>query len=129
MSIHSNLYVSNSNIHGNGVFARHKIQHGDTIEYCPIIEVYENQIFYLRKTNLINYYYMWNDDLKSGAVALGYGSIYNHSFKPNAIFERMIKERIIEIIAISDIEKDEEITINYNGDPNDKDPLDNHYRI
>lgn len=30
---------------------------------------------------------------------------------------------IMDFVAISDIKEDEEITINYNGDPNDKTPV------
>jgi SET domain-containing protein len=35
----------------------------------------------------------------------------------------MLDELMMEIIAIKDINEGEEITINYNGDPEKKDPL------
>jgi len=57
------------------------------------------------------------------AIALGYISIYNHSYSPNAQLEQMLDELMMEIIAIKDIHTGEEITINYNGDPEKQDPL------
>ena len=122
-------YTYTSNIHGRGIFAKSNISSGEIIERCPVIEIPTNQIPDLKKTNLINYYFMWGEDLSSGAIAFGNGSLYNHSYEPNATFDIIIKEQIIEIKAIKDIEKDKEITINYNGDPNDTDPLLEHYNI
>lgn len=122
-------YISISTIHKRGIFAKSKINSGDIIEFCPVIEIPTDHIQQLRQTALINYYFMWGSDLNAGAVALGYGSIYNHSYEPNANFRIIIKEQIIEITAIRNIEKDDEITINYNGDPNDRDLLGEHYMI
>jgi SET domain-containing protein len=51
-------------------------------------------------------------------VALGYGSLYNHSYSPNARYldvGRMTKA----FISLRDIAPGEEITINYNADPHD----------
>jgi uncharacterized protein len=52
------------------------------------------------------------------AVVLGYGSLYNHSYKPNAYY-RDRRNRVKEFIALRDIAAGEEITINYNGSPHD----------
>ena len=58
------------------------------------------------------------------AIALGFGSIYNHSYEPNATYKIKPKEKIIEFVAIKNIEKNNEITVNYNfGNPKDKTPL------
>lgn len=122
-------YTCKSNIHGRGIFAKSNISCGEIIEHCPVIEIPAGQIPDLKKTNLINYYFLWGDDLSSGAIAFGNGSLYNHSYTPNATFIIKIKEQIIEIKAIKEIEKDKEITINYNGDPSDVDPLVEHYNI
>jgi hypothetical protein len=53
------------------------------------------------------------------ALALGYGSIYNHSYSPNASY-KCVAPDAIEFVAIAAIEPGDEITINYNGDPADK---------
>jgi len=53
------------------------------------------------------------------ALALGFGSLYNHRVHPNADFVLDLEALTIDIIAISDIPEGEEITINYNGTPGD----------
>lgn len=57
-------------------------------------------------------------------ICFGLGSLYNHSYQANATYKKQIKEQLIEFIAIRDIEKDQEITVNYNyGHPDDKTKL------
>jgi SET domain-containing protein len=73
----------------------------------------------LRITPLRNYFYQWGEDRRVSALALGFGSLYNHSFDPNAVYEEDIEQRIITFTAREDIAEGEEITINYNGHPED----------
>ena len=57
-------------------------------------------------------------------VALGCGSIYNHSYQPNAKYKEKYKEKMINFIAKNKIKKNEEITVNYSqGNQKDKSPL------
>ena len=50
--------------------------------------------------------------------------MYNHSYSPNATYNKRVKEKLIDFVALKDIKKDEEITVNYNfGNPDDKSPL------
>ena len=53
------------------------------------------------------------------AVALGYGSLYNHSYTPNAHYVDVDQCRK-RFVALRDIEAGEEITINYNAVPDDR---------
>ena len=78
---------------------------------------------YLEKTVLDNYYYKWGGNLEDAALSLGYGSLYNHSYEPNAVYVKNIEEFVIDFVALRDIEEGEEITVNYNGRPDDKSPL------
>ena len=55
---------------------------------------------------------MWGKS--TSAICFGFGSYYNHSYKPNATYKKEIKKQIIRFIAIRDIKKNEEITVNYN---------------
>ena len=124
----SKIYSDNSKITnaGLGVFASEEIQEGEVIEQCPIILISENQVPDLRKTELHNYYFMWGNDEKNhkAAICLGFGSLYNHSYSPNATYRKLIEQGLIEFVAIKDIKKDEEITTNYNhGNPEDKTKL------
>ena len=71
---------------GRGVFARRLIRKGELIEKVPMlvlsIEEYHDGI---SKTSLANYCFAWGQG--TVALALGYGSLYNHSYKPNARYD------------------------------------------
>lgn len=119
----SRVYCSSSSIAnaGRGVFARKKIKQGEVIEECPVIVVPNKDMQDLKKTILVNYYFCFAKDESQWALALGFGSLYNHSYEPNATYTKKYARRVILITAIKDISKDEEITVNYNsGNPNDK---------
>ena len=57
------------------------------------------------------------------AISLGYGSIYNHSYEPNAKYEKDFLNNMLIFRAIKIINKGEEIVVNYNGDPNNKEKV------
>jgi SET domain-containing protein len=57
------------------------------------------------------------------AVGLGYASLYNHAPQANATYRIAIRKAQIEIRAWRDINAGEEITINYNGRPDDPSPV------
>jgi SET domain-containing protein len=69
---------------------------------------------------LANYVFEWGRG--TVALALGFGSIYNHSYSPNARYDDV--GRLTKVYtALRDILPGEEITINYNGDENDLSPV------
>ena len=81
---HSELvYVKRVNGKGRGVFARDTIAKGAMIERVPVIVVPLNQIVG-GKDNPFLSHYCFVRTRSAYAVALGYGSLYNHSFTPNA---------------------------------------------
>jgi uncharacterized protein len=71
----------------------------------------------LSQTPLKNYCFAWGD--RQYALALGYGSLYNHSYRPNARYED-VGRTVKAFVAIRAIAQGEEITINYNGKPRSK---------
>jgi SET domain-containing protein len=99
---------------GRGVFARKAIPKGTIFETVPLLVVKQDDII---GSTLMDYVYAWTET--TVALALGYGSLYNHSYKPNARYDDLAQSRK-EFTAIRDIEAGEEITINYNGDPKSK---------
>jgi SET domain-containing protein len=124
----SKIFLDKSDIEnaGRGVFANKKISKDEVIEVCPIILINEKEVQDLRKTELHNYYFMWGDDKANhkGAICLGFGSLYNHSYTPNATYRKNKSDGTIEFIAIKDITSNEEISVNYNyGNPEDKSKL------
>ncbi len=117
------LYVSYIASKGRGVLTSKTIKRDTIIERCPVIVVHPEQIDYLQETALNDYYFCWGKNQKSAAITLGFGSMYNHSYTPNALYRPCLDEQIMEIVAIKTILSNEEITFNYNGSPNDKTPL------
>jgi SET domain-containing protein len=117
------LYLSNSPAHGRGVFAGKRFAKGDLIENAPVLIIPPEQVTHLDETLLANYYYCWGEELEAAAVAMGFGSFYNHSYFPNAEFTQRFDTDVVEFIAIRTIEPGEEITVNYNGLPDDLAPV------
>lgn len=105
---------------GRGVVARKAIRKGEIIERVPVLLVpIKHFVDGLENPTLKTYLFIW--DKKHVAVCLGYGSLYNHSYDPNAVYihgAREVKFRALRAIAAG-----EEITINYNFVPTDKTPV------
>jgi SET domain-containing protein len=108
------VYVSGSHRHGRGVFAGRCFGAGDVIEECPVLPVFEDQVEALDSTELYGYSFEWQDGV---AMALGYGSLYNHSWTPNARYDHDYERSLVVYTALRTIAPDEEITVNYAGDP------------
>jgi len=106
---------------GRGVFAQKQFVKDEMIERAPVIILPTHQEQFLDQTVLKDYYYQWDET--TSALALGFGSLYNHSYTPNAHYVRKHAEAILVFIALRTIEADEEITVNYNGEPLDQAPL------
>lgn len=118
----SKVYLNKSIIpqSGKGVFASCDIKKGEVIEVAPIL-ILEFTDFIETRWNLLFEYYFWLDDFV--VLALGYGSLYNHSKDPNCKYEINRKEKTIALTAIKNIKKDEEIYFNYKGASNPKTPF------
>lgn len=117
------LYIANSSIDDRGVFSTEPIPKGSIIELCPVIVVPKMEMEKIKETVLFNYYFDWEEKNESGAIALGYGSLFNHSYKPNAEYQPDYDSSTLRFHAIKDIEVGEEITINYNGDPDNQEKV------
>ncbi len=118
------VFVAKSRIKGagRGVFAKKRIKKGKFIEGCPVFVLPRKDYLVVKKTALRDYYFMWGKT--TVGVCFGYGSLYNHSYDANATYKKLIKDKIIEFVAVKDIEKGEEITVNYNyGKSDDKKKL------
>ncbi len=108
--------IKTTNGKGRGVFATKNILKDEIIEQCPIIYINEEQEKFIQKTILGKYIYAWNDNKNDGAIILGFGSIYNHSYSPNAEYVRDLKNNLLIYKAIKNILEGDEITVNYNGE-------------
>lgn len=102
---------------GRGVFARVFLEEGCEIERVPVLVLPEDEVCGSDDCSLLgNYCFYWAPG--KVALALGYGSLYNHSYTPNATYLDL-PNRTKLFRAIRDIQPGEEITVNYNGDPAD----------
>ncbi|HMS99165.1 MAG TPA: SET domain-containing protein [Saprospiraceae bacterium] len=119
----ASLYIASSDDRGRGVFTASPIHAGDVIEVCPVIVIPKRELPIIHKTILHDYYFLWGDNLEDCAIALGYGSMYNHELNPNANFILDLENMTIDIEAIQDIAAGEEITLNYHGEPGDESEL------
>ena len=127
------VYISKSGIPdaGRGVYARRDIKKGEIVERCPIIEAPKHDMSNLKESILVAYFFYFGKNKERLAIALGFGSIYNHSDKPNvaykvynfasSAYKVKPREKVIDFIALDDIKKDKEITFNYSGHKNSKD--------
>ncbi|MFC4559503.1 SET domain-containing protein [Virgibacillus kekensis] len=119
----SDIYIKNTGKYGRGVFALRQFKKGELIESTPVIILPGFERRHIKKTKISEYFFNWEKNNESFAIALGYGSLYNHSYKPNAKFVNNLAKKTIDFYALTHIEEEEEIMVNYNGDPNDESKL------
>ncbi len=94
-----------------------------SVEICPTIRLTPKERKYCSHTILDYYMYPWRST-RSASIVLGCGSIYNHSFDPNADWKQNFKSHTMVYKALKPIKAGEEITVNYNGEPDDLTPID-----
>lgn len=117
------LFFGKSKLGGRGVFTAEPIKEGSLIEICPVIILPEEELPIIHNTYLHDYYFLWGEDEKRCAIALGFGSLYNHAYDANAEYILDLDENTIDFYSVRDIEVGEEITVNYNGLPDDPEPV------
>lgn len=117
---HPGLYYAPSGKHRYGMYCIEDIAEDSVIEICPIIIIPGDQAKEIVKgVVLYDYYFEWKKN--SIAIALGYGSLYNHSPSPNAIFEPHYQSQFIIFKSTRYIVAGEEILIDYHaGTPDEK---------
>jgi len=104
---------------GRGVFTLSPIKKDSIIEVCYaiLLPIPEDA----KHNPAVEYAFRWNK--KHVAIALGNGSLYNHSYTPNACIAQDTRSKTIEVYALQNIQAGEQIFINYNGKPDCTDPL------
>ena len=97
---------------GRGVFALRPIAKGEVVERVPVI-VFSAQD---NEANPVLGHYVFAWGRGTVALALGYGSLYNHSYSPNCRYDDIGRQTKV-FTALRDIAVGEELTINYHGSP------------
>ncbi|WP_343303334.1 SET domain-containing protein [Chitinophaga niabensis] len=117
------LYVNKTKEKGRGVFTKEAIPAGTQIEVSPVLVLSGNDTSIVDKTKLHNYIFLWGVRETRSCIALGFCSIYNHAYDPNCEYEMDFDAETMAIKTRRDIKKGEELSINYNGDIEDKSPV------
>lgn len=106
---------------GRGVFAKVAIPAGTVFERVPLLVIPAREVLECEHGGFLTQY-VFEYGKGTVALALGFGSLYNHSYTPNARYDDAGKQ-VKEFRALRDILKGEEITINYNGSEDGTDPV------
>lgn len=97
--------------YGRGLFATKDIPANTVIEISELIVIPDGkQDRLLLKTDLKHYLYLFG---KGSALALGFGSLFNHSDAPNVIWNMNEKKKRITFVTNKAIKKNEQFFINY----------------
>jgi uncharacterized protein len=113
------LFIAFAKEKGRGVFTSEDIAAKTIIEIAPVIVLEEKDRLLVDQTLLHDYIFEWEVALRQCCMALGYVSIYNHAYASNCEYEMDINHQLITITTTRNIEKNEELFINYNGGWND----------
>ncbi|KAG0264339.1 hypothetical protein DFQ27_001281 [Actinomortierella ambigua] len=96
---------------GRGVFASVLIPARTVIDVSPVLLFPTDEYnAHGRYTQLDHYTYRWPGGM---ALALGLGSMFNHSNKPNVGYQRLFDQRCIRYSTLRDIQAGEELFISY----------------
>ena len=117
------LYLAPSPDRGRGVFTQAPIAKDTVIEVAPVIVLTAADRLWIDKTRLHDYIFVWGEQGDQCAMALGYVPMYNHAAPSNCEYEMEWAHELIRVRAVRDIEKGEELFINYQGDWDSREPV------
>ena len=109
------LYIAHTNLMGRGVFSAEDIEAGSVVEIAPVIVMSGEERKLLDQTLLHDYIFEWGPKNEQCCVALGWISLYNHSYHSNCEYEMDFDSKNISIKTVRKISAGEELFINYNG--------------
>lgn len=101
---------------GRGVFACRAFAAGDIVEEAPVIlfdDAWADLPHDVQKV-LFSWRALGGDGA-AHALALGFGSLYNHSSPANMRYEADTALRVVRFVAVRDIPAGTELCINYNA--------------
>lgn len=117
------LFIGESPLHGRGVFTSRAIPRGKVIEMAPLIVLNQQDSSLIKGSSLYSYYFLHGRRGEICVMGMGYASLYNHQYPANVKYRFLLSKNLMEFRAFRDIQAGEEITINYNGKPDDPSPV------
>jgi hypothetical protein len=104
---------------GRGVFAERDFRETEVVEVAPVIVIENGATEILRQTILRTYDFDWQvlagTEHQATAIACGYGGMYNHANPANMSYRADPVALTLVFTAARDINREEELTINYNA--------------
>lgn len=95
-----------------------RVAKDELIERAPVVVIPDADWSIVDTGVLSAFCFQWEGSTEgAAAIALGHASMCNHSYTPNAYARQRTRAKLIDFIALRDIEAGEEVTLNYNGDP------------
>ena len=112
------VYVGDSGPNlGRGVFAARSFAKDEIVEIAPVLILPDGQqdLPEIIKRRTFSWSKLTGLDDGSTAIVWGYGSMYNHSNPANMQYRADSDHSVMVFSAVRVIQKDEELTINYNA--------------
>jgi SET domain-containing protein len=113
------LFIAETEEKGRAVFTNEALEAGTLLETAPVIVMTGEERKLIDQTRLHDYIFIWGDANDQCAMALGWISVYNHSYQSNAEYYMDYDTEQMFIKTVWPIGAGEEVTINYNGTWND----------
>ena len=114
------LYPAGTSAKGRGVFTNVPLLPDTVVEASPVIVMDAAARALLDRTLMHDYIFEWQPEGQQlCCVALGYLSLYNHSYSSNCEYFMDYPTHTMMIKTMRHIDAGEELTINYNGDWDD----------
>ena len=114
------LFIAETEQKGRAVFTNEALEAGALLETAPVIVMTGEERKLIDQTRLHDYIFVWGDANDQCAMALGWISMYNHSYNSNAEYYMDFETEQMFVKTVRPIEEGEEVTINYNGTWNDE---------
>ena len=114
------LFIAETEEKGRAVFTNEALETGTLLETAPVIVMTGEERKLLDQTRLHDYIFVWGDANDQCAMALGWISMYNHSYSSNAEYYMDFETEQMFVKTVRPITAGEEVTINYNGTWNDE---------
>jgi SET domain-containing protein len=114
----STKIVVRANDKGRGLYARASFRKGELVTRDHALVFPDGD----GGPTIHRYTFEWNEPFVS-ALALGPGSLMNHSVTPNVVARGDFAGRRLTFRTLRAVKRGEELLINYNGEPDDATPI------
>lgn len=107
--------VKNTAKMGRGVFADKDFDEGDVVEVSQCLKFSKRDTWTIQSMELRMY--VFSDDQNGSVLALGNGSLFNHSTRPNVTYSYHKSRNVLIFIATRKIRKGAQLFIDYGYNP------------